>query len=119
MARSSDSRKARLWRRRMTRFAKAGVPVTRFCRDEGVSTAGFYYWRRKLAQADEQETEVATQAASASSFAPVRLVAAGGVAVQLPGGTHLQVPASEIDALRTVVDTLARVDAEHAGGRLC
>jgi len=39
--------------------------------------------------------------------------------VQLPGGTQLQVPTSDRRALRLVIDTLARADAQCAGGGPC
>ncbi len=50
---------------------------------------------------------------------PVRLVGSAGVVVQLPGGTQLHVPTSDPQALRLVIDTLARADAERAGGGPC
>lgn len=49
MARSSDSGKAGMWRTRMGRFIRSGLTVARFCEQEGVSTASFYWWRRRLA----------------------------------------------------------------------
>jgi hypothetical protein len=112
MASSLDSRKAREWQRRMTRFEEARQSVAEFCRKEGVSAPSFYQWRKRLTQRPRPAEE-------AAGFRPVRLVGAAGVAAQLPGGTQLHIPTSDRRALRLVIDTLARVDAQHAGGGPC
>jgi hypothetical protein len=124
MAGSLDSRKVREWQRRMTRFEEARQPVAEFCRKEGVSAPSFYQWRKRLA--GRPRAAAGTNAALvAAGFRPVRLVGSNGtlvaasVAVQLPGGTQLHIPTSDRRALRLVIDTLARVDAQHAGGGPC
>jgi len=112
MAGSLNFRRVREWQRRMTRFEEAQKSVAEFCRKEGVSAPSFYQWRKRLAGR-------ARPAEEAAGFRPVRLVGSAGVAVQLPGGTQLQVPTSDRRALRLVIDTLARVDAQRAGGGPC
>jgi hypothetical protein len=112
MAGSLDSRKVREWQRRMTQFQEARHSVAEFCRQEGVSVPSFYQWRKRLAQRSRPAEE-------ATGFRPVRLVNPAGVAVQLPGGTQLQVPTSDRRALRLVIDTVARADAQRAGGGPC
>jgi hypothetical protein len=112
MAGSLDSRKVHEWRRRMTRFEEAQQSVAEFCRKEGISAPSFYQWRKRLAQRPRPAEE-------AVGFRPVRLVSSPGVGVQLPGGTQLHVPTSDRRALRLVIDTLARADAERAGGGPC
>ena len=112
MAEFSKSRKAREWQRRMQRFRKAGESVAEFCRKEGVSAPSFYQWRKRLARQPGPREE-------ASGFKPVRLVAAASVAVRLPGGTQLRVPTSDPEALRLVIDTVARADVQRAGGGPC
>ena len=37
------------WQERFTRFHGSGLTAVRFCRQEGVSTAAFYQWRKRLA----------------------------------------------------------------------
>jgi len=102
----------------MRRFEEARRSVAEFCRQEGVSVPSFYQWRKRLAQRARLEEET-------GGFRPVRLagtngtLVAAGVAVQLPGGTQLHVPTSDRRALRLVIDTLARADAQHAGGNPC
>lgn len=118
MAGSLDSRKVREWQRRMTRFEEARQSVAEFCRTEGVSVPSFYQWRKRLAR--RPRAAAGTNAALvAAEFQPVRLVGLAGVAVQLPGGTQLQIPTSDRRALRLVIDTLARADAQRAGGGPC
>jgi hypothetical protein len=112
MAGSLDSGKVREWQRRMTRFEEAQQSVAEFCRKEGVSAPSFYQWRKRLARRPWPAEE-------AAGFRPVRLVGSADIAVQLPGGTQLQVPTSDRRALRLVIDTLARVDAQRAGGGPC
>lgn len=118
MAGSLDSRKVREWQRRMARFRKARQSVTEFCRQEGVSAPSFYQWRKRLAQRPRPAAGT-NGTLVAAGFRPVRLVGSAAVAVQLPGGTQLHVPTSERRALRLVIDTLARVDAQRAGGGPC
>ena len=112
MAGLLNSGKAREWQRRMERFEEGRQSVAEFCRKEGVSAPSFYQWRKRLTQRPAAAEE-------AAGFRPVRLVGSAGVAVQLPGGTQLQVPTSDRRALRLVIDTLARVDAQRAGGGPC
>ena len=69
MARSSDSPKLLEWQRRMSRFEKLQRPVTRFCRDEGVSVPSFYQWRKKLQQRQQARSAAGDVGAS---FAAVR-----------------------------------------------
>lgn len=112
MAGSLDSRRVCEWQRRMERFEEAQQSVAEFCRKEGVSPPSFYQWRKRLARRPRPAEE-------AAGFRAVRLVGSAGVAVQLPSGTQLQVPTSDRRALRLVIDTLARVDAQRAGGGPC
>jgi hypothetical protein len=96
----------------MARFQKGRQSVAEFCRKEGVSAPAFYHWRKRLAPRPRPAEE-------ALGFRRVRLVTPGGVAVQLPGGTQLHVPTSDRRVLRLVIDTLARADAQRAGGGPC
>jgi hypothetical protein len=112
MVGSLDSRKVREWQRRMARFREVQQSVVDFCRREGVSAPSFYQWRKRLAERPRPAEE-------AAGFRPVRLVSSAAIAVQLPGGTQLHIPTSERRALRLVIDTLARADAQRAGGGPC
>jgi transposase-like protein len=112
MAGSLDSRKAWEWRRRMARFEETQQSVVKFCRQEGVSAPSFYHWRKRLAQQ-------ARPAEEAADFRPVRVIGSAEVSVRLPGGTQLHVPTSDPQALRLVIETLARLDAQRTGGGPC
>jgi hypothetical protein len=67
MARPKDLGLEHTWRRRLRRQATGGQSIPAFCEREGVSTASFYAWRRRLA---------APPAATRSDpplFVPIRL----------------------------------------------
>jgi hypothetical protein len=117
MARSASGRKAQEWRRRFGRFEKSRQSVSAFCQQEGVSAPSFYFWRKRLAQSagSAEPTPPAT-----GGFRPVRLLPVADVTVQLPGGTQLVVPMSDSESLRSVIDVVARVDADRCqDGRPC
>lgn len=110
MARSFSQRKVQQWREVLRRFHASGLSVAGFCRQEQIAQASFYLWRKRLAQPAAAKEPVA------SAFRSVRVLPASGVTVQLRGGTQIMVPESNPQALRTVIDALARVDSEIAGG---
>ena len=102
MARDSDSNKVVEWRKRVRRFERCGTPLARFCQDEGVSTASFYRWRKRLLNEE-------TEADDAPAFHSVRLaMVARPMCVQLPGDVQVEVPMDNLDALRVVLSELLR-----------
>jgi len=117
MAQSFDSPKAVAWRRRIRRFGRSGLTVVWFCREEGVSTASFYRWRNRLAEAgpaasnaDARCRTTVDGVAQTRAFQPVRVTTTAGspVAIQLPGGVRVEVPAENLDAVRAVLGELLR-----------
>jgi hypothetical protein len=78
MARSSSSRKALEWRRRLKRFEKSRLSIGKFCCSEGISEPSSYLWRKR-------PTQQAT-AESAALFRPERgLRTFGMLCPLLPG----------------------------------
>jgi hypothetical protein len=92
------------WVERLQRFADAGLSVSQFCAAEGVSTAAFYSWKRRLAG---PEPGTADPEAGARLL-PVRLQApAAVVELALPGGAVLRVPAgADAATLRSLLALL-------------
>jgi hypothetical protein len=62
--RARDERKEQQWQRRIDQWRTSGLSVRAFCARHGLTTAGFYNWRRVLER----------RAAEQVVFAPVRVV---------------------------------------------
>ena len=118
MSRPCDPRKLAVWRGRFRRFSSSGLSVGRFCAREGVSTASFYHWRKRLRlkgqprSATESRGRLRTgRADGLGRFRQVAVVAdrspglpaAPVIRIQLPCGTRIEVDAEHLDAIRTVV----------------
>jgi hypothetical protein len=112
------------WRKRLQRHRRSGLTVARFCEREGVSTASFYSWRKRLGGARTGgEGEL-------PGFQPVRLTPAGvPMSIHLPGGVQVEVPMENLEGVRAVVGELMRhgtsgdvggeAAASDAGGSPC
>src|SRR5262249_62115567 len=67
MARPKDLGLEHIWRLRLRRQATSGLSIPEFCEREGVSTASFYAWRRRLA------APPVTAPSAPPLFVPIRL----------------------------------------------
>lgn len=107
MARAIDPELWERWRRRLEEFEDSDLTVAEFCQYEGVSTATFYNWRKKLRR-DASSPGPVPVANKQPAFVPV--VAAGGdVVVSLPNGVRLDLPAGDHALIAHVLQTAAAV----------
>jgi hypothetical protein len=56
MARTSDPTLASRWQARLEAFAASDLSVQQFCQSMQCSVPTFYYWKRKLARATDNDT---------------------------------------------------------------
>ena len=49
--------KRHLWTQRLQRYRLSGQTVVEFCRDEEVSQAAFYYWKKRLRDLESSSSE--------------------------------------------------------------
>ena len=94
------------WEQRIQRFQNAGMSVNQFCKQEGVSTASFYAWRRRLKKQND-----------AKAFAPVALPQNNEIQVQFPSGALVRIPTGDKQTLKFVLQTLA--DQAEPGENAC
>jgi hypothetical protein len=82
------------WQQRLDRFRSSGLTVPAFCKREGVSTASFYAWRRRLRHdpappASDSPRLVPVRLAALPAPAPVELLLPSGLVVRLPSEVEL------------------------------
>lgn len=115
MARRSGLAEQR-WRERLRRFDRSGLTVLEFCEREGVSTASFYAWRRRLASHAEPDPRP-VRSAQRPLFVPVSVrSAAAGVQIELPGGAIVRIPpAADEGLLRCCIRAAAELGRDAEG----
>jgi hypothetical protein len=92
--RRPDPATHRRWQQRLGRFRTSGLTVADFCEREGIATASFYAWRRRL-QADtapsgvDEPRLVPVRLVTPPPSAPVELLLPSGVIVRVSTDTHL------------------------------
>jgi hypothetical protein len=101
MGRLANQVKAQEWRRRLRRFEASDLTVARFCSRERVTVSGFWYWRRKCADA------VGSSAQSEAAFAPVDIIGSRSVPLRFPSGAVLEIPEDCPALVRLAIETLA------------
>ena len=98
MGERGGSAKRAEWRKRLRKYRGSGLTVAGFCEQEGISTASFYAWRKRLRGTIKAARD------GRAGFASVRLTPAGTpMAIHLPGGVRVEVPMENLEATRAVV----------------
>jgi len=97
-----------IWRGRLGRFRNSDLTVTEFCRQEGVSVASFYHWRKRLEKPRKTKRagpsgDRLPKRAKSRPFVPVNVAAAVVAEVAFPNGVRVRVPATNAEALRAAI----------------
>lgn len=81
------------WRQAIERQARSGDSIAAFCEAEGVSTASFYTWRKRLRDVLSRQPALlpVTIAPTLTGWNPaarscVEIVLAGGILLRVPDG---------------------------------
>ena len=116
MPRLADPVLESLWRRRLRQQPDSGLTIHQFCKREGISTANFHSWKRRLALRTTSPTPFSSDA---SAFVPVILphvprsqppLSAEHVTIRLANGGRIHLPVTAgVDLVCQVVETVARV----------
>jgi hypothetical protein len=122
MPRPADFALEDLWRRRLRQQPNSGLTIHQFCQREGLSTATFHSWKRRLALRATSSTNFSS---GDSAFVPVILPPAPKsqpddpadlVTIQLANGGRILLPlAAGVDLVCQVVDTVARSSVGREG----
>ena len=111
MARPKDLGLEHTWRRRLRRQAASGLSISEFCAREGVSSASFYAWRRRLAApptAARLDPPLFVPLSFDPSPRPDDTASAGGFEIELPHHVRLRCEAApEPEWLGRLVAALA------------
>ena len=125
MARKLNEELSATWRERIERQRGSGETVAEFCGHEGVSTANYYHWQRKLRTSQparskgvpsRRKTASAKRRRRDSSDPPARIpfvqlplttpAACPWIEVVLAEGTIVRIPQQNLAALRAVLGSL-------------
>jgi hypothetical protein len=118
MARPKDPDLERLWRQRLRRQTSSGLSIPAFCAREGVSSASFHAWKRRLTTRSlpaRPQPPLFVPLRLDSSSRPADPLPGGGVEIELPHQVRLRFDAPpEPDWLVRVVAALAGLPSLEA-----
>jgi hypothetical protein len=105
-----DAAKRRTWSDRLGRFARGDLTVADFCDLEGVSTASFYQWRRRLGRG-------AARRATPEPFLPVQVVpsprTSAAVEIHLPNGARVSLAIADAPVMAAAIAAAAQAPASR------
>jgi len=104
----SDVNLRQFWRDTITRWRNSDLSVRQFCKDRGLSSSSFYYWRKKLTKTKASETG-RQKAKKASTFIEVSIPDGGSSTLELvlTSGNTLKIsPSIDNRALSNVLSVL-------------
>ena len=121
MPRSANPALETTWRRRLRQQPDSGLTIQQFCHREGVSTASFHAWKRRLAL----RAAFPTTTSGTSAFVPVIVPpvqephppsSSALVTIQLANGGQILLPvAVGVELVCEVVGTVARSSVPREG----
>jgi hypothetical protein len=122
MARTPDLQLRALWRDRLRRQAGSGLTIAQFCAHEGLSTATFQSWKRRLRLIELAGTLPAPLASPAFLPVTVRLAEPDSaesppILADLPNGIRLRIPTSDARLACRLVRAVARARTDSGGHR--
>ena len=117
MPRHADPALEAVWRRRLRRQPDSGLTIHQFCQREGVSTAAFHAWKRRLARPAAFPTAPAFVPVIVSPVRePLPPAAAALVTIRLANGGQIAIPVTAgVELVRAVVAAVAGVSATGEG----
>jgi hypothetical protein len=103
------------WADRLRRQPQSGLSIARFCSIEGVSPVSFHAWKRRL-RVVESADQLPTPSAA---FLPLTIrngqAGSARVEVELPGGVHIRIHASDPDFACRVLQLVASAGRDGPG----
>lgn len=107
MTKPTDPRKLIDWHARLARYRSSGLTVARFCKQEKITVASFYYWTKRSEQLRLKlaDGEVASDnAVDAGRSELANDMAADVVQFWFNDGLRVVLPARCLDAIRCLLD---------------
>lgn len=113
MTKRVDGVKREEWRKRLGKFERSGLTVAEFCRREHVSQAGFYYWAKRIRQADRGK---ATQRAQRKDSAAMSCdeVSDDFIEVIVGDSIRVRMPTARLGAVAALVRDLQQGSVDDA-----
>ena len=93
-AQKSDTDQKQFWQMVLDTFRSSGLSVRQFCKQEGLSEASFYAWRRKLSKSQKSSTCNEQMLSEPGSFIQVPVVQSESSCLELvlTSGHVLRIP---------------------------
>jgi hypothetical protein len=122
MARTPDLKLHALWRERFRRQAGSGLTIAQFCAQEGLSTATFHSWKRRLRLVDLPSPLPTSPASPAFLPVTVRLTEPTPgeplpIVAELPNGIRLRIPTTDAGLACRLVRAVAAAKTDSGGPR--
>ena len=105
----TEAEQRQFWQMAVETWQSSGLPVRRFCRQEGLTEPLFYSWRKRLAKVENVQTKTQTVFQS-QPFIEVSIPAqkASGLELILSSGNTLRInPGTDIKILTAVLSALS------------
>jgi hypothetical protein len=122
MARTPDFQLHALWRERLRRQVDGGLTIAQFCAHEGLSTATFHSWKRRLRLIAIADSLPVPSAPPAFLPVTVRLTGpvpddAAPIVADLPNGIRLRIPTADARLACRLLRARARARTDSGGTR--